>query len=417
MYERGSEGERVKLLIFLAKSGNHDQAEFLLQRFPLQGPYAANRTRFIHGLIQRARGDLTGAAETFRAALASDPKLTMVRAELAQTLVALDEDDSARHHLELLAADAPSAEAASGVRAFIDQVDQHRPYKFSGYVSLAPTSNANNGSRHATVYSPLLGADLSIDDTGRKNSGIGAAVGGSVGYQKRLGNDFSVVAAANAEARIYDDKAYNAYTLSQSVELRRLSDDGYIGLGAVSSQTLKSDEIGVGYISYGPRLSLNKAFGAKDRLMASAVHEWRDYTDSASSDGTAIMVDGAFTHAFDSSFNTTASVGFDKVKTNLETTSYHAWSGGLAMYKELPHGITVNLSGEVRRTSFDGFSILTGKTRRDTRLTGTIGLTKRDFNIKGFAPSVEYTYINNLSNTALFDYDAHAVDVRLTKDF
>jgi outer membrane protein len=44
-------------------------------------------------------------------------------------------------------------------------------------------------------------------------------------------------------------------------------------------------------------------------------------------------------------------------------------------------------------------------------------LTKRDLNIFGFAPSLEYTYTDNISNISLFDYDSHAIDFRLTKDF
>jgi outer membrane protein len=44
-------------------------------------------------------------------------------------------------------------------------------------------------------------------------------------------------------------------------------------------------------------------------------------------------------------------------------------------------------------------------------------LTKRDWNIIGFAPSISYNYTNNLSNINLYDYDNHAVDFRLTKDF
>lgn len=417
MYEQGGEGERVKLLIFLAKSGNGAQAQFLLQRYPLQGPFAENRTLFIRGLIEKSHRNYTGAAKLFRTALANDPKLTMVRAELAETLVTLGEDDSAKHHLELLASEAPSAETARGVRAFIDQVDQRRPYKASGYISIAPSTNINNGSRHETVYSPFFGADVEIGKPNQKSSGLGTAVGGNVAYTKRLGNDFSFVAAGNAEGRIYTDKDYNTYSLSQSVELRHLLENGYLGLGAVASQTLKNDALGVSYYSYGPRISLNYNLTQKDQFTASVVREWRDYVDSHGSDGYALLTDAAWTHAFDSSFNATLSGGFDRVKTNTPTTAYKAWSGGLSLYKELPQGITLNLSGEIRRSDFDGFSLLVGKTRQDTRLTGSIGLTKRDLNIMGFAPSVEYTYIDNLSNVSLFDYDAHAIDVRLTKDF
>ena len=107
-YEASTESTRVKLLIQLAKSGQHDLAEALLKRYPLTGKFGKNRQLFVEGLILKARGNLTGAAKNYRAALADDPSLTLVRAELAQTLFALEEDDSAKHHLNLLMAEAPN---------------------------------------------------------------------------------------------------------------------------------------------------------------------------------------------------------------------------------------------------------------------------------------------------------------------
>jgi thioredoxin-like negative regulator of GroEL len=150
-YERVDDSQRVKLLIHLAISGRQDLAETLLSRYPLQGKHAANRTLFIQGLILKADGDLTGAAKKFRSSLADDPKLTLVRAELAKTLVELEQDDSATHHLRLLAADAPTEQDAAGIRAFVDKVDARRPYRFNAYIAAAPSSNVNNGSSHSTV--------------------------------------------------------------------------------------------------------------------------------------------------------------------------------------------------------------------------------------------------------------------------
>ena len=113
-YTAAPEEQRVMILVKLTKSGQPDAAEVLLSDNPLRGPYAANRTLFIEGLILKAKGDLTGAATKFRAALADDPGLTLVRSELAQTLVMLEEDDSAKHHLQLLAAEAPTEQEEIG---------------------------------------------------------------------------------------------------------------------------------------------------------------------------------------------------------------------------------------------------------------------------------------------------------------
>ena len=405
------------MLIMLCKSGKHEIAAQLLHQFPLQGQHAANRRLYIEGLILAGRKDYTGAAGKYRAALASDPKLTLVRSDLAKILVVLEQDESAIHHLKLLAADAPDEQAASGIRSFIDQVDERSPFKTNAYISLAPSSNVNNGSKHTVVYLPVLGGYQEIADGSQESSGVGLATGFNLGYSKRLGNDFSLVAAFNGEAKVYSNSDYNSYSISQSVEVRRMFERGYLGLGAVASESLKNDELGLAYLAYGPRISGRISITPQDTLSASAVHEWRDYVDTISSDGTALLLQGAWTHAFNSSFTGTINAGYDKIKANSEIISYETYASGLGFYKELPHGITLDVSGQIRWSDFGGVYPLIGLSREDKRLIGTVGITKRDLNIFGFAPAVQYSYTENLSNIDLFDFNSHAFDFRLTKQF
>ncbi len=416
-YEASTEATRVKLLITLAKAGQHDLAESLLKRYPLTGEFGPNRQLFIEGLILKARGDLTGAAEKYRAALADDPGLTLVRSELAQTLFTLQDDDSAKHHLNLLMAEAPDEYQAQGIRSFIDAIDARRPFTFNAYVSVAPSTNVNNGSSNKTIYSPAFGADLDIDDASREQSGVGFSTGLSAGYSHRLGNDFSVVLGGGINASIYTDSDYNSFNASQSAELRYLLADGFLGAGLVASENMKNDEIGLSYYSYGPRISLQKAVSAKDRLNLSAVYEWRNYSDYSESNGTALMIDGSWNHAFDSSFTASLSAGYDEVATGINYNSFETYSGGFGLYKELSEGITVNLNGELRLSEFDAVHPIAGVTREDTRYMGSIALTKRDFNLWGYAPSIEYTYVYNDSNISIYEFDSHEIDFTLSKDF
>ena len=416
-YEASDEPTRVKLLIKLAKSGQQDLAEMLLQRYPLTGKFSKNRQLFIEGLILHARGNLTGATKKYRAALADDPSLTLVRAELAETLFELQEDDSAKHHLNLLMAEAPNESEAQGIRSFIDTIDARRPFTFNAYVSAAPSTNVNNGSSNKTIYAPLWGVNMDIDPSSQKQSGIGFSTGLSAGYSHRLGNDFSVVLGGGVNATIYTDSSFNTYGTSQSAEMRYLITDGYLGAGMVASENLKNDKIGLSYYSYGPRISLQKAISPRDRVNLSAVYEWRNYPDTPTTDGTALLTNGSWNHAFDSSMNATLNAGYDHIISELDFISYKTYSGGIGLYKELPKGITVNLNGELRLSDFDGIHPFALVTRKDTRLTGTVALTKRDFNIWGYAPAIEYTYVHNDSNIALYQFDSHAVDFRLSKDF
>ena len=129
------------------------------------------------------------------------------------------------------------------------------------------------------------------------------------------------------------------------------------------------------------------------------------------------MNDTAWTHTLNSATSVTVSGGYDDVTLDLAQNSYDSWSGGLGFYKELPYGITANLNGEVKFSHFDDVNLLAGVVREDTRYVGGIGLTKRDLDLFGFAPELSYTYVRNGSNIAMYDYDSHSMDIRLTKNF
>jgi hypothetical protein len=225
------------------------------------------------------------------------------------------------------------------------------------------------------------------------------------------------VLAGSAEARIYDDEDFNTGSFSESGEIRYLLGKGHIGFGGVGSLSIDAKEFDASYVSYGPRLSFQYEVTPKNRLNASAVYEWRDYQDADYNDGTALLLDASWMHSVDSTTFLTLSAGYDKVDADLKSVSFDALSGGVGIYTELPHGITLDLGADARFAKFDDINALSGIVREDRRLTGSVAITKRDLNWFGYAPSVEYSYTWNSSNISLFDYDSHMVDFRLTKDF
>jgi tetratricopeptide (TPR) repeat protein len=422
-YQSGTENARVRLLIELTHTGHADMAEALLKRFPLEGPLAENRKLFIDGLILESRGELKAAVAKFRAALANDPKLTLVRSELAQVLARMDETDSAKHHLELLAADAPTPAQAAGIRSFIQQLDADHPLKFSGFVSIAPSTNINLGSSHQKVYTPGLGgiygsdASWDIDPASQKQSGTGLTAGANVGFSHRLGDHFQGVLAAGAAGTYYPVVAATTLGLSQSAELRYLFQDNYLGLGGVSSQSLDPINYNIAYSSFGPHPSLQLMLTPRDQLTGSATYEWRSYPSNSTANGNALLVYSILTHAFDSSSNVALILGYENVTQQIDFNSYYDGTVGLGFYKELPKGITLEGQGTARFAGFDAVNPLALTTRYDENYTGSLTFTKRDWNIYGFAPSVNFLYTRNFSNIDVYDYDSQAVDFRLTKNF
>jgi outer membrane protein len=442
-YEKSTEGARFKLLIALATQGQHELADTLLQHYPLIGKYAKNRTLYLEGLILKGRKNNKGAVAKFRAALADDPKLTVVRTDLAQTLVDMGEGDSAKHHLQVLEAEAPDEQSAANIRGLIKHIDQDSPFKFNAYMSLAPTTNFNNGSSHRTalVFDPLTNSfvEASIDGESRKKSGIGTQLGGSVSYTKGLSEHFTLLGSLGASARIYRDKSFDSFGLNQSVDLRYADERGSltVGFAAYEGQNNKSKDgkstptstVGPSAppsptgpqntrsYSFGPRVSLTMNLGPRDILAETVVLQLQRYNQTTHLNGWSSYSDLSWTHFIDPSSNITTSAGFNRTKSGFNLYSYNTFYAGLNYYKELPFGVTANLGGQAQRSLFDEYNALGQTYRKDTRLIGSLGLVKRDWNIFGFAPSAEYTFSKNFSNLRIYDYDTHTFDFRLTKDF
>lgn len=413
---------RVHALIAFAKAGQQEQAAELLRRFPLTGPHAANRTLFVEGLILEGRHDFYGAARKFRAALADDPKLTLVRAELAQVLVGLDENDSAAHHLKLLEADAPSAADAAGIRSFIDKISDQKPITVSGFLSVAPTTNANSGSNHSNISSPGISEfspDISTNGViaNQKKSGLGLSGGLNAGFSKKLADRWQLVLGGGISGNAYTDVEFTSASTSESAELRFLLSDGYFSFGGTAYQGFTPSTLSLNYKSYGPRIAATYQLTQRDLINSSISYEWRDYGGGSDLNGTALHIDSAVTHALDSTSNFTIFGGYDRVNAQDAAKTYSTYFGGVNFYKDLPMGITMDANAQARISPFDGVDAISGLTRFDSRYVGSLTLTKRDFNFMGFAPSVNYSYTLNQSNIAFFDYDSHAVNFNLTKDF
>jgi outer membrane protein len=407
-YQAFSEGQRVRLLIDLAKSGQHDTATQLIEKYPLQGEHAPNRTLYIEGLILKAKNDFSAARDKFRTALASDPSLTLVRSDLAETLYLLEDDEAAKHHLKLLESEAPTAEAANSIRAFIDQIDTRRPYTINAYLAFAPTSNINNRTYRKTVY-----GFLNVPDSLREKSAYGLAAGINGSFNHRLGDNLRGIISGNVEARIYNHSEFNSVSTSEAAELRRSYDNGYVSFGIVSSQDFSVSEEELTFISYGPRVLINHSLTPKDEISARALYEWHNVIGSQETDARVLTLATDYTHAFDSAFNVTLSAGYLSNNANSQVNSFDTWSGGLSLYKEFGYGLTFNVGGDIRYSKFTPEAM----SREDWKYIGSIGFTKRDFSIFGLAPSLEYTYIQNNSSNEFFDYASHAIDLKFTKAF
>ncbi len=416
------EVKRLKILVAMIRDGQPDAADALLRAAPFEGEFGHNRNLFIQGMIERARGNLDQAAHIYRSILAADPNLTMVRLELAATLYALDQDEGARHHLNLLKSAAPTPELARNFGDFIAAIDARRPWSFNAWVSLAPSTNFNNGT--SLEYHTLFGLTSVTSDLARQKSGIGIKGGANAAYVFDLSHDLQAIVATGTYLEQYEGDLFDKTALNQNIELRRNHARGSVGIGLSASQSFykTSGSGGFPYAnetawSFGPQITIRHLLTPSLNLETRLSHRWNMFNVADWSDGTTTALTNRLALTMSTSQVLYAMGGGDRTVTDYDHTSTWAGWGGLGIYQEMPWGITVFAEGKLRYSIADGDYPLLLAPREMTRLDTRAVLTKRDFSFWGVAPQLEYTYTSNWSNDELSEFDAHGLAVTLTRAF
>ena len=88
---------------------------------------------------------------------------------------------------------------------------------------------------------------------------------------------------------------------------------------------------------------------------------------------------------------------------------------GIGILKEIGWGLRPQLSIDCAREVNDGPLVPFDKQRRDWLLEGSFSVYKRNWNIKGFAPSLSLTVTRNFSTVTLYDEKRVRGEIRLTK--
>lgn len=416
------DGKRLKILVALIRDNQPDAAEQLLRAAPFDGEFGRNRNLFITGMIERARGNLAHAAEIYRTVLANDPNLTMVRLELAATLHALDQTDGARHHLELLKGAAPTPELARNFGDYLAAIDANRPWSFNAWLSLAPSTNFNNGT--ALEYHTLFGLTGTIGELSRKKSGIGIKGGANAAYVFELGNKLQAIVATGTYVEQYEGDLFDRTALNQNVELRRNHARGSVGIGLSASQSFYKTNGSGGRPftnesawSFGPQITIRHLLTNALNLETRLSHRWNVFNVASFSDGTSTSLTNRLALTMSTSQVLYAMAGADRTKTGYDHTSTWAGWGGLGIYQEVPFGVTVYGEAKLRYSVSDGEYPFLFAPRENTRLDGRVVLTKRDFSFYGLAPQLEYTYTKNWSNDDLSEFDSHGLAVTVTRAF
>ncbi|MEO1207279.1 MAG: surface lipoprotein assembly modifier [Pseudomonadota bacterium] len=403
---------KMTALFQLVAQGEFEAAQAFLDRSKFGGGAALDAT-YIQGLVYKNTDQFDAAAERFRQILVNHPDNQPARIQLAHTLFLMKEDESARHHFQLALGSVTNRDLENNIRNFIDQLDRRKRWHLGAHISIAPSTNFNQGADDGIIY--LNGLPFQITDEGTKKSGIGLNGGFNAGYRFAVTDRLDFVTGAGVHFKEYDGETYDDHAISAQIGPRYTDTLGHVGLYATYNRRWFAHtpySTGIG-----GRAQLTAQLSNRALLSASVGCSWNTHDEAEHYDGRSCFAAGYIDQHLSSTMYARLLAGSNTSLTSREHLDHAGWYGGLGLYTELAWGTSIY--GEIRYTKrdFDGAFPGSFEPRDDKQFDVTGTLTKRDWNYMGFAPQFEYGYTRNVSNVPFYDYDAHSVNMTLTKNF
>lgn len=407
-------GERqyLRALEAIIGEGRLARARSGLDRFNPTTPYGAVMQSFLFGLVARGEGRFQEAVDRFRGILNDFPHLARVRGELAATLLAMNEDDGARHHLELLRPVAAGTDGEARVNAAIAALDERRPWSLNLFFGMAPSTNMNNGTS-ARVFT-LAGLPFVVNDSSRARSGVGAAYGIDAGYRFRITDHLELVTAGFAQVRDFQNIEFDQTVYGGQIGPRLRFDTWSIGVAATHANDVRGGV--TSNIKNGVRIHGSYQLSPRFVIAPDIEVYGRRFPLAPLFSVTGWTAGMTATYAIDSHVTVRAMTAYGEEGAPIASNSSRSTRFGAGLFWELPFAVSIYVEGNYRRVNFNGESIFGGK-RLDDRYDATVRVTKRDWIVFGFAPQFEYSYSRIISNQALFGQESHGLSVIATRRF
>ena len=403
----------------LLRAGELDAASARLAH--LAGSKSADQTyvRYLQAVILKKEGSYRRAIRIFREILAQYPQFQRVRLNLAHALYLTEQDEGAKHHFNLVRSAATNPEVVAATDHFLDAIDKRKRWTATGYITLAPSSNVNQGTSDNVVV--LYGLPFVISDHAKAKSGLGVAAGGTLGLRIPVASDLDIDIKMRGHARRYEQKDFNTAHGALTIGPRWRFDRGHFALKGLVERRWSGDH-GLNYALGGraegfyrlaPGLSAHAFSGC---YITHYEEDWRG-RDMRASDGHTCDFDLYFDKSIASNSFVRLLLGGEEHWSKTEFNEYGESYVGIGAYKELPFGITLYGEGRARRRHYDEPSFFFNNNRDDRTLEATLQLTKRDFEIFGVAPRLSFNFAKRFSNQDVYQYTSHGIDLTFTRAF
>lgn len=369
---------------------------------------------FLTGMLALEKNQLDRAIAAFRTILDQKPNVPRVRLELARALYIKRDDAAAKYHFELALASGLPEAVSNNVRVFLDNIRRRRDWTFNFGWGLLPDSNINSGTAQQTITLPFAPGPAVLSPEAREKSGVGLLLTADGSKSFPLANNWQMRFNASVLRRDYTDSRFDDMITRFWAGPRRFFQRGEVGLSPLFSER----RFGNNFFTRSVGLRLDGSYLVSERLVVDALVEYTTnsypeqfqsaggtVSDQTGRNGASTFVNTNFRYLLSPSSQVW--IGPDYFLDRARQEDFQSETNGLTVgyAKDWPLGISTALSARFARTEFVGTNFFLSDRPRDDRLkTYNLSITKRDWSIYEFVPTLTITHFDNASNIDLFTF-------------
>lgn len=397
----------------LVTEGKYAEARSLLESTRFEGAVAIPAA-YLLAVVYARTGHADRAEKLLRSILSREPDIDAVRLELVRILVAQGKQQGASYQLSRFTDTADLARNKDQLEQLARQIGSTEGFSLSGYMSLAPSTNVNDGTSQSVVT--IGGLPFLIANGARKQSGTGFKAGAVAGYSHSLSETLSAYGSLSAGFTDYSNDQFDKQQTELRAGVRHHQLTFSLQAEAIVDrhwQNTKASSLGIG-----GRLSGKWNFSQGWWLSGEVMQMHRSFDADALARARTLRTTVALRHAFSDRLAMSISGGFEtEIVPARPWNSYESPTVTVGVETALVHGVRMNASLSSGKRSFEGLFPGLRMPRKDTFWELRATFRKDNLQIAGLSPVIGIFSKDQRSNVPFYEYSTTGMDLTFTKGF
>ena len=397
----------------LVAGGNYGEAQKILESTRFEGPEAI-AAAYLLAVVYARTNRLDQAEKILREILSREPDIDAVRIELVKILALQGKRQGASYQLNRLTETADLSRDKDQLDQLSRRIGTTEGFSLSGYMSLAPSTNINDGTSQSTIM--IGGLPFLIANGAREQSGVGVKAGVVAGYAHTLNESLAAYTSLSVGFSDYANDQFDQQQGELRAGIRADRLRFAFQAEAIADrhwQNRKLHSLGIG-----GRVSGKWNVSPSWWLSGEIIHMYRTFDSVSAADARTTRATVSLRHAFSNRLAVSAGGSFEKETVSARPwNSYESPSGTLGLETPLAYGVRMNAVVTVGTRDFKDLFPGVNIKRQDRFWEIRGSFIKDDFQIAGFSPIIGVFHKQQHSNVAFYDYDANGMDLTFTKAF